>query len=219
VPYPLGEAHPLNVFETHVLQIIGENTTSPDVFADTDTGIKPVRDSINDAIEEISMLTASYKEIYRIPLRQGQQFYRIRFTEGYFGWITNAVSMNKQYRLDSASIASISYEDPRFMVPTGTPEQYFQVGLDVVGFYPRPSGNSDIIEIHAVTIPRRYTNEKDRIKLRDSWKWAVVHYAVGEYYAGRGDAMEAKMHHDKYLDLLGIREVQPEQNERVYNMV
>lgn len=205
----------MNIYEKHVLEIIGEDTTSPDVFVNTDAGLAPIRDSINDAIEEISMLTGGYKETYRVPLRQGQQFYRMKFAEGHFGWVTNAFIVNRKYRLKATSIIELGQYDPRFMVPTGEPWKYFQVGLDVIGFYPRPSADSDIIEIEAASIPSRYTSDADRIKLRDAFKWAPVHYAAGEYFASRGDAREADIHHAKYLDILGMSELQPAFNEEI----
>ena len=42
----------MNELETHVLELIGESTSSPDVFADTDKGMAPIRDSLNDAIKK-----------------------------------------------------------------------------------------------------------------------------------------------------------------------
>ena len=51
----------MNELETHVLELIGEDVDSPDVFTDDDAGMAPIRDSINDAIEEISMVSGSNK--------------------------------------------------------------------------------------------------------------------------------------------------------------
>jgi hypothetical protein len=64
----------MNNLEKQVLQFIGEDTDSPDVFVDTDEGIAPIRDSINDAIEEISMIAGSYKRTYSLPLVANKSF-------------------------------------------------------------------------------------------------------------------------------------------------
>ena len=71
----------MNVLETHVLELIGEDPDDPDVFFDTDAGMEPIRDSINDAIEEIAMLAGSGKRTYRIPLKANQSFYRLDFRQ------------------------------------------------------------------------------------------------------------------------------------------
>ena len=59
----------MNTLERHVLELIGEDPDSPDVFTDTEDGMKPIRDSLNDAIEEISMVSGSNKRVYTLPLR------------------------------------------------------------------------------------------------------------------------------------------------------
>ena len=45
----------MNSIEKEVLKLIGENTTIPDVF--NEVGIKQIRDSLNDAIAELCMVT------------------------------------------------------------------------------------------------------------------------------------------------------------------
>lgn len=197
----------MNKLEKHVLEMIGENTSSPDVFLDTDAGMAPIRDSINDAIQEISIMTGGYKEKYILPLRKEQTFYRMEFTKGQFGWITDVWDIEDQRRLEQTDLLKESREDPRWMVHTSDPLRYFQVGLDIIGFSPRPSANDVNMELICVTIPDAYTSDTDRVKLRQSFEWAVVHYAVGEYYAGRGDKREATNHHSKFLDKLGLQEL------------
>ena len=195
----------MNALETKVLELIGESTTSPDVFLDTAAGMAPIRDSINDAIQEIVMLTGGNKREYFIPLRAGQGFYRFRLNSGYFGWVTDAYRVNQGQRLEQTDLTRLSVHDPRWMVHTGSPWAYLQIGPEIVGFYPRPSGNSDVIQVSLVEIPESYEHERDRIKLRKSFQHAVVSYAVGEYWASRGDAMEAQKHMELYLDILGMK--------------
>jgi hypothetical protein len=64
----------MNALETHVLELIGESTDSPDVFTDDDEGLEPIRESLNDAIEEIVLVTGSYTEKYQILLVEDQSF-------------------------------------------------------------------------------------------------------------------------------------------------
>lgn len=205
----------INSIETHVLEMIGESTSSPDVFTDTDTGMEPIRDSINDAIEEITMLTGSYKVTYRFPLIEGQGFYRLRFSNGSIGWVTDAWLVNQRYRLTQTDQTKLSIENPRWMVNQGNPREYFQIGKDIIGLYPRSSSTSDVLELTCVVIPARYSAGTDRVFLRDSFKWGAVHYAVSEFYASRGDAKSAIDHHQRYLKNIGMLELYPKSAESI----
>lgn len=194
----------MNDIERHVLEIIGENTTSPDVFLDTDAGLEPIRDSINDAVQEIVMLTGSYKRSYYIPLQTNQTFYRIKYTKGSFGWVTDAWLIGEQRRLTQTDLIKLNKYNPRWLEDTGSPDEYFQIGEDVIGFYRKPGGNSDAIELKAVVIPERYKTSSERIHLTNTYKWACVHYAVSEYYASRGDAREALNWLEKYINAIKL---------------
>ena len=205
----------MNNIETHVLEMIGESTTSPDVFVDTDTGMEPIRDSINDAIEEITMLTGSYKLIYHLPLVQDQGFYRLRLSKGSIGWITDIFQVNRKYQLSQTDEWKLTNDNPRWMVHSGDPAEYFSIGKDVLCIFPRPSGTSDVLEITMVVIPERYTSGTDRLKLRDAFKWAAVHYAVSEFWASRGDAFSATDHYKKYIELMGLQSLYPQSAERI----
>jgi hypothetical protein len=200
----------MNAIETKVLELIGEHPSSPDVFVDTEEGMAPIRDAINDAVQEIVMLTGAHKRQVFIPLRGGIAFYRLSLSGGDVGWITDAWCVTQQYRLEQTDLTRLCAHDPRWMIYTGTPESYLPVGKDVVGFYPKPSGDGNVIELTVVEIPAAYETGEDRVKLRDSFQYAAVHFAVAEYWASRGDANEAMAHLAKYLDALGLsQEYQP----------
>lgn len=196
----------MNSIERKVLELIGEDPDSPDVFVDTADGMAPIRDSINDAIQEITIVTGGYKTIYPLPLRAGQAFYRFAPSDGYFGWVTDCWDVTRKVRLEQTDLIRLTRYDPRWMVGSGYPEAYLQLGTDVIGFYKKPSASSNIIEITMVEIPKAYTSDTDRVKLRDTFTFACVHYAVGEYWASRGDAVEAKKYLGLYLDAVGLRE-------------
>ena len=196
----------MNLLEKKVLEIIGEDPDSPDVFVDTDAGIAPIRDSLNDAIQEIAMLTGSYKRQYLLPLRAKQAFYRFKLQNGYLGWVTDVWDVDRQFRLEQTSVGKLSAFDPRWMVGEGFSEAYLQIGEDVIGFYKKPSATANMMEITIVEIPHAYSTSTERIKLRDSFQYAAVSFAVGEYWASRGDAIEARSYGNRYLDALGLRE-------------
>ena len=196
----------MNLLERQVLELIGDNPDSPDVFLDTDTGMEPVRDALNDAIQEIVMLTGSHKRQYFIPLRQDQGFYRVRLNYGSFGWITDARLVGQGYRLEQTGILRLLSHDPRWMITSANPRAYFQIGTDIVAVYPKPSGDSDILELTIVEVPDPYTTDADRIKLKSDFHYAAIHFAVADYWASRGDAREALKHWGLYLDVMGLRE-------------
>jgi hypothetical protein len=203
----------MNSIERNVLEAIGESITSPDVFTDDSTGMAQIRDSINDAIEEITMLTGAIQRTYPMLLRQNQGFYRMSFSNDRFGWITDAWLVSIKRRLEQTDITRLNAFNHHWLHDTGTPEAYGQIGKDVFYCWPRPSGEL-VVELSCVVIPDRYENDYDRIKVRDVWQWAAAEYAIGEYYASRGDAKQAIEHHNRYLERLGIANMYPKSYER-----
>ena len=196
----------MNILERKVLEGIGEDPDNPDVFVDTDAGIAPIRDSLNDAIQEISMLKGGYKRQYLLPLRTGQAFYRFKLQNGYLGWVTDIWDVDRKFRLNQTSLGKLSAKDPRWMVGSGYAEEYMQIGQDIIGFYKKPSATANVMEITIVEIPHAYSTDTERVKLRDSFQYAAVLFAIGEYWATRGDAREARVYGVRYLDALGLRE-------------
>ena len=204
----------MNTIETHILELIGEDPSSPDVFLDTSAGMGPIRDSINDAIEEIVLLTGSYKRKYYLMCEDGQNFYRLRFTRDQMAWITDAWLVEHKRRLEQTDIHALNVFNTRWLYNSGTPRSYFPIGHSVIGLWPAPASNDLIIEFTMVMIPERYSEDTDRLKLRDSFQWATVHYAVSEYYASRGDAVQAQYYQGLYLEKLGIQSFYPKAQER-----
>lgn len=194
----------MNILERKALELIGENADNPDVF--DATGIQTIRNSINDCIQEIAILTGGYKRQYFIPLRAETMFYRLNLRHGYFGWVTDVWDTNRDTRLEQTDLVRLSHHDSRWMIGTGFPEAYMQLGADVIGFYKKPAASSGVMDVTIVEIPRPYESDTDRVKLRDSFQFATVHYAVGEFWASRGDAKEAMLHGQMYLDALGMKE-------------
>lgn len=207
----------MNALETHVLELIGESVDSPDVFEDSDVGLEPIRESLNDAIEEITLLTGSHKETYNVFLTAEQPFYRLKLSRGAIAWITDAWLVGQQRRLKQTDVYALSMDNPRWMSNLGTPEVYIPIGSDIVGVWPVPGGG-EVLELTMVVSPQRMTTSNDRIRLRDTFKWAPVKYAVGEFFASRGDAKEALAWHQKYLDDIGLIGIYPKSQERNYQL-
>jgi len=203
----------MNELETHVLELIGESIDSPDVFTDTDEGMEPIRDSLNDAIEEISMVSGANKRTYTLPLRANTNWYRLSMEQGVFAWPVNVYVVGYG-RCDQKDFEWLVLYNPRWMYDTGTPERYCLVGKDWICIHPAPATDASSIEIEMVVIPDRYKTDADRIKLRDEFKWAAVHYAVSEYWASRGDKATALIHHGIYLKKLGVIELYPESADK-----
>lgn len=203
----------MNAIEEKVLELIGESTSSPDVFTDDEEGMAPIRDSINDAIAEITMVTGALKRQYFLPLRQGIGFYRLRLANGSLGWITDVWSVTQQRRLEQTDLVRLNAHDPRWMVHSASSEAYMPIGSDCIGVYPKPSGSSDVLELTLVEIPNAYASDRDRIKLRHTYQYATVNYAVAEYWASRGDAGEATKHMQLYMDALGLKQQYVQQSE------
>lgn len=202
----------MNKLERHVLELIGENTTDPDVYADTNEGLEPIRDSINDAIEEISALAGADKKRILLPLRQNRSFYNLNQPQ--LAWITSAWLSGTRRRLDQKDFQWLRTNRPRWLYSTGTPELYCPIGHKVLCVWPAASSDVNSIEIEAVMIPDRYSSDDDRIRIRDGYQWAAVHYAVSEWYAGRGDAKTAQQHINEYLKHMNMADLYPESNER-----
>ncbi len=196
----------MNELEKAVIEEIGEDVDNPDVFLDTEDALAPIRDSINDAIQEIALITGGHKRTAFIPLRAGIGFYRVRFADGFLGWVVDARLVNNKRRMDQTDLIRLAAEDPRWQVSSGIPFDYFQIGTDVIGFRPKPSSNSDVAELTIVEIPGEYAHGSRDVKIRRDFKHAAIQFAVSEYWASRGDANTAQTHMDLYLATFGLQD-------------
>src|SRR5574343_1175300 len=114
----------MNALETHVLRLIGENTSSPDVFVDTDVGMVQIRDSLNDAIQELCMITGSYRRTYHLPLLANRQIYRLAPQNDFLGYIVGAWDRSQKRRLERTDLLAISATDGWWLKRTGPPMRY-----------------------------------------------------------------------------------------------
>lgn len=201
--------------EKRILRQIGEDPDNPDVF--TDANITPIRDSVNDATEEIAMMTGVHSGRYYLQLYTGVMFYRLKFTQGQFGWVKSAWFVDRKIPMDQTSVTALSMENPYWMQADGDPYRYMQIGQDVIGVYPKPSGAGLAIELECAVIPARYTSDDEKHHIRRDYEKTVASYAMSEYYASRGDAKEASRHYRKYSEMLGLdRSHNPYTHQRHY---
>ncbi len=101
----------MNSIEKDVLHIIGENVSSPDAFSD----ITPIRDSINDAIQEICMVSGTYTRLYHLNTYSGRTFYRIPFTDDHYGYVLSMWNRDKKWKVEKTDIPALSKADPRWL--------------------------------------------------------------------------------------------------------
>jgi len=195
----------VNALEKQVLRIIGEDPSAPDVFTDDPAGIAQIRDSINDAIQELAILAGGHEDTFHVPLLSDANFYRINFQRGYFGWVKECWLVGSKRRLVQTDFVRLEGENPQWLQTSGTPTEYMQIGLNVIGINRAPTSSSDMLELHCVVVPAPYDNDNDRVKLRDAFKFAAVNYAVSEYWASRGDAPSAVNHLSTYVENSGNR--------------
>ena len=203
-----------NDLEKHVLRLIGENVDSPDVFSD----ITPIRDSVNEAVQELCMLTGSYKKVYNLPLYADRQFYRMNWEKDYFGWVVEAWDRSRNFKLEQTDVLTLANEDMFWMQRTGNPDSYMQVGENILGIHYKPAANGIVLELTCVCIPKFYTEDADPIKLREVYQRAAVYFAVNEFYASRGNASRANEYFKLYLETAGLMNMHPDTAERMYQM-
>lgn len=207
----------VNDLEQMVLEMIGENVDSPDVFTDSTEGMVQIRDSISDAVEEISMVTGCNVRTYHITLREGRAFYRLPVKWESMAWFQEVWLMGQRRRVIQKDFIWLVKENPGWLKASGSPCHYCPVGSSMMAVYPVPAGAGDIMEVRMSVIPTPYTMGEDRIKLREDYQLAAAHFAIGEFYASRGDAKQAKYHHDIYVSkVINQYLPYPETAERVW---
>ncbi len=206
----------MNLLEKEVLKLIGEDTTTPDVFIDDATGLAQIRDSINHGIWMITMGTGGYQKRFFLPLRADLQFYRISWESEYFGYVIQAWDRERHQRLEQTDVVKLSHQDPAWMQTTGYVEAYFHVGYQFLGIYRKPSSDNCMLELDCACIPKAYSADTDAIKLRQNFERAVIQYAVSEYHASRGDANRATEWINRAIETAGLKKLNPQQAERQY---
>jgi len=208
----------MNDLERHALQLIGENLDSPDVFTDDDTGLAQIRASVNDAVQELCMVSGSYTKTYHLTTLEDRQFYRISPQVDYFAYVVEVWDRTNGRKLDQLDVATMAKIDPLFLQTNGTPLFYGLCGLEHVWIAPYPSAKGQVLELRSVMIPAPYTRDDDPVKVRENFRNAAVYLAVSEYHASRGDASRATEYLEQYLEAAGLMQLSPQTAERQFQM-
>lgn len=202
----------MNQIEKYVLQQIGENLTSPDVFIEGSEDMDFLRRSINAGITDVCIATGCFKTTYFLVLRADRMYYRFRQTRDEMLYPVEVLDRTNGRRLYQTSFAEVSDLDPFFMQHAGFPTHYWQVSHDAIGIYRKPSDTGRILEIRCVSVPKDYVDDTTPPKVRDQFEKAISHYALSEYFASRGDAKRATENMMVYLDLAGLQRFMPDHN-------
>lgn len=195
----------MNALETLVLDLIGEDTTAPDVF--DDAGIVQVRDSINAAIQELSMVRGGYRRTYSMPLHTGRMIYRMVWKRDHFGYCLEVWDRARHRRLEQTTLRHLAQEDRQFLSRTGRPTRYAQIGLNHLLLHPAADDDGAMVEIICAAIPQFYSDSP--VHLRQQFQRAAALYACSEFYASRGDAQRAGDFFREYLDVGNLQHLTP----------
>jgi hypothetical protein len=208
----------MNQLERQVLQLLGEEPDSPDVFTDTDAGLAPVREALNDAIAELCLATGHYRRRYYLATLAERSLYRLAPQQDYLGWVIGAIDRETKRPLTQSDYLAVAAYDPYWLQRNGPPEYYWQMGVDVLGLYPRPSAKGRLIELDMICVPKPYIYDTQPIDLRAQWQQAAVWRAVADLHAMRGDAGRATEYFSRYLEMAQLMGLHPEHNERQYQL-
>lgn len=118
----------MNSIESHILRLVGENVSSPDVFTDDDTGMAQIRTSINDAITELCTVTAAYTRPYHLPLLEDRLFYRLSSESDYLLYPYEIWDRQRKTKLTQTDPLSLTKFEPMWMQINGPPEKYMVLG-------------------------------------------------------------------------------------------
>lgn len=206
----------MNNLERHVLRLIGENVSSPDVFVDTSDGLEQIRDSLNDAVEELCMVTGTYKRKYLITLHEERALYRLTPVNDDIGWVIAAWDRENHRPLRQTDILSMSSQDDRFLETNGTPTYWYQMGNQHIGFWPRPGSKGRVIELDCICVPKPYSHGQGPIRLKAQYERGAVFRAVSDFFASRGDAKRAGEWLQQYLEVSALMNLNPQTAERQY---
>lgn len=201
----------MNDIEQYVLEQIGENVASPDIFTEGSEDMDFLRRSIHDGITETVMATGCYQSTYLLYLRAGRMFYRLRQTRDVMLYPVEVLDRQNNRKLLQTSFAELNGMGGRWMHDQGYPTHYWQVGHDVLGIYRAPSDSGKVLEVRCVSMPKEYTAD-EAPRIRDQFHKGVAHYALSEYYASRGDASRAAENYTAYIEMAGLEKYLPDRN-------
>lgn len=166
----------LQTIKKSVMDIIGEDSITPTYW--TSSNDIELENYINDAFEEVCILTRHYKEDLYIPLMANKKHYRISGGKGgQFLFLSSVRVLSNNDNLYMTDPFQLSRQDSRWMTSTGTPRLFYMVGLDCMRIVPYPTTSGDTLECKGVIIPPSYTDDDEQIDIGDAFIGAITSYA------------------------------------------
>lgn len=171
MPYTLSEVKKM------VMDIVGEDSSSPTYW--TSSNDIEIEDYINDAVEEVCVLTGMYVQDIHLPLHAGRDYYRLDAGKGgEFLYVNYMRVLPEGYSVGMSDTTKLTREDYNWMTRTGTPRTFFFVNPDIIRVVPMAGVGGQSLEIVASTIPPSYTLDDEVIDLDESLISVVVAYAA-----------------------------------------
>lgn len=171
-----------NNIENEILRVSGENIDTPDVFIEGSAELLMLRTFINDAIQELCMLSGVYRKNYILTTKTNRMFYRIVPQYDYISFINFILDRSRQLKLVKTELESIAKIDSFFLQRNGNASHYVMFGNEFLMLYPKPT-SSYALTINFTAIPKSYTESTDPIKIRKDYERAVIYDSLSKYYA------------------------------------
>lgn len=160
-----------------VMDIVGEDSSAPTYW--TSSNDIEIEDYINDAIEEVCVLTGMYKQDLVLPLHASRDYYRLDPGKGGEFLYVDSIRVEPEgYSLGMSDTTKLTREDYNWMTRTGTPRTFFFVNPDMIRVVPMAGTAGQSLEILASTIPPTYTLDDEVVDLDESLISVVIAYAA-----------------------------------------
>lgn len=180
----------LTDIETLVLELMGENFTTPDNWSNTDD----LRYELSDALDELCMRNELIVEWVDVALKANTNFYAVEFPGFYPLWFRRARLIEQDRDLSFCGIVSLGKEDPRWIKTIGSPYRVVGLSSNLIAVYPCYATDGGVISIECIGTMKPYDDEKTFRGLKGNFEEALIHYGKYVLYlqtaGGEQKAME-----------------------------
>lgn len=192
----------LSVVKKMVMDIIGEDSSSPTYW--TSSNDIELEDYINDAVEEVCVLSGVYTQDLLLPLHASRDYYSLDPGKGgEFLYVNSVRVIPEGYSVGMSDPLKLTREDYNWMTRTGTPRTFFFVNPDMLRVVPMSSTEGQSLEILASTIPPTYTLDSEVIDLDESLISVVVAYAASMIFLSMRAFPKASLWSKVYMEGIG----------------
>lgn len=191
----------LSGLEQQVLEELGDDSTSPDIY-DVDPDM---REAICDAIDEACINSPFYEKEFFIKLSANVAFYSISPQWGYPLYVRSARISGSDVPLVPSTLGRLVRESPQFLIDRGTPRTFVSISPSIILFHPCNSVAEDTIRISLVYTPKPYVDGRQVLTIREEFENALIHYAkYHKLLQTKGSFDEAIFEYSEYLKTLGM---------------